>query len=467
VSTTADADLAFRGPRALADLVRSRELHPRELVELCLRRIEALDPALNAFRTTMAEQALAAADSVHADGLLAGVPVAIKDDLPVAGQVTTRGSKTYGPPAGADSEVVQRLRAAGAIPIGITNVPELLIFPWTASDANGITRNPWDVTRTPGGSSGGSAAAVAAGMVPVATGSDGGGSIRIPAAACGLVGMKSTRGRVSSQPARPGWLGLSVNGALARTVADSALMLDAIHGATEHEPDPAPPFNGSYLEAAERPPGRLRIAISRKIPPPLIAKVSDDQRGAWQQTAELLSELGHEVLERDPAYGLIGLEFSQTWVRGIYEDSREVPEPEMLERSTRQMAAAGRVLVPERRRDRLLTKRQATVTRIESLWDEVDVLLTPGLSQTALPAEGGYGRSALVAFDRASRFTPFTPPFNLTGQPAVTLPAGFAPDGLPLAVQLVGRRGAEDLLYSLAGQIEAARPWADRRPGIA
>jgi amidase len=125
------------------------------------------------------------------------------------------------------------------------------------------------------------------------------------------------------------------------------------------------------------------------------------------------------------------------------------------------------VLVPERRRDRLLTKRQATVTRIESLWDEVDVLLTPGLSQTALPAEGGYGRSALVAFDRASRFTPFTPPFNLTGQPAVTLPAGFAPDGLPLAVQLVGRRGAEDLLYSLAGQIEAARPWADRRPGIA
>jgi amidase len=239
MTTTADADLAFRGPAALAGLVRSRQVQPRELVELSLRRIESLDPALNAFRATIAEQALAEADTVDRDGLLAGVPVAIKDDLPVAGQVATRGSKSYGPPATADSELVRRLRAAGAIPIGITNVPELLIFPWTASDANGITRNPWDVTRTPGGSSGGSAAAVASGMVPMATGSDGGGSIRIPAACCGLVGMKPTRGRVSNQPSRPGWLGLSVYGALARTVADSALVLDAIHGATDRDDDPA------------------------------------------------------------------------------------------------------------------------------------------------------------------------------------------------------------------------------------
>jgi amidase len=463
---TADAELAFRGPAALAELVRSRQVHPRELVELCLRRIEALDPALNGFRVTMAEQALAEAESSGADGLLAGVPVAIKDDLPIAGQVATRGSKTYGSPAAADSEVVRRLRAAGAIPIGITNVPELLIFPWTASDANGITRNPWDVTRTPGGSSGGSAAAVAAGMVPIATGSDGGGSIRIPAACCGLVGMKPTRGRVSTQPGRRGWLGLSVYGGLARTVSDSALLLDAIHGATERDEDTAPPFNGSYLEASRRPPGRLRIAVSRKIPPGLVAKLSDEQRGAWEQTGKLLEDLGHETLERDPAYRLAALEFTQIWLRGIYEDSLEVPEPGMLERSTRQMAAAGRVLVPPRRRQRLLTKREATGARIEALWDEVDVLLTPALSRAAIAAEAGYGRAAPVAFDRAGRFTPFTPPFNLTGQPAVTLPAGFGNDGLPLGVQLVGRRGAEDTLYALAGQIEAARPWAEHRPGI-
>jgi amidase len=466
VTATADADLAFRGPGALAEMVRSREVHPRELVELCLRRIEALDPALNAFRVTMAERALAEAENVGSDGLLAGVPVAIKDDLAVAGQVATRGSKTYGPSAQSDSEVVRRLRAAGAIPIGITNTPELLIFPWTASDANGITRNPWDVTRTPGGSSGGSAAAVAAGMVPAATASDGAGSIRIPAAACGLVGMKPSRGRVSNQPAPAGWLGLSVYGALARTVADSALLLDVIHGATERDEDAAPPFTGSYCDCAARSPGRLRVAISRKLPPPLIAKLSDDQRGAWERTGRLLAEFGHQVLERDPSYGMAELDLFQLWVRGIYEDTQEVPEPEMLERSSRQMAATGRLLVPPRRRDRLLTKRESTASRIEALWDEVDVLLTPCLATTAIAAEGAYGRSAPVAVDRAARFTPFTSLFNLTGQPAVTLPAGFGSDGLPLSVQLVGRRGAEDTLYALAGQIETARPWAEQRPGV-
>ena len=241
MTTTADEQLAFAGPFELAELVRTKQVHPRELVELCLRRIETLDPRLNAFRSTMADEALAAAEPPpDSDGPLAGVPIAVKDDVPLAGQSTTRGSRTYGPPAASDAECVRRLRAAGAIPIGITNVPELTIFPWTATDANGITRNPWNPSRTPGGSSGGSAAAVAAGMVPCATGSDGGGSIRIPAAACGLVGMKSTRGRVSTQPAARGWLGLSVYGGLARTVRDSALMLDVMQGAVAGDADSAP-----------------------------------------------------------------------------------------------------------------------------------------------------------------------------------------------------------------------------------
>jgi amidase len=463
MTTTADHDLLFSGPAALAELVRTREVQPRELVELCLRRIEALNPRLNAFRVTMADEALAAADP-GLTGPLAGVPIAIKDDLPVAGQSTTRGSRSYGPPAAADAEAVRRLRAAGAIPIGITNVPELMIFPWTATDANGITRNPWDPARTPGGSSGGSAAAVASGMVPCATGSDGGGSIRIPAAVCGLVGMKPTRGRVSAQPSRQGWLGLSVYGGLARTVRDSALLLDAMHGAVDADADRAPEVTGSYVDAAGTSPGRLRIAMSRKLPPGLIAKVSDDQRGAFERTGRVLEGLGHEVVERSPAYGLMQLEFLQVWLRGIYEESRGIPDRAKLEPLTRQMAGAGRVIVPPRRRAKLLAKRPDSTARILRLWNDVDVLMTPGLARTAIAAEGGYGKPAPIAIDIAGRFTPFTPVFNVTGQPAITIPAGLGSDGLPLSVQLVGRPGAEDLLYSLAGQLEQAAPWADRRP---
>ena len=466
MTTTADEQLAFAGPSELAELVRAKQVKPRELVELCLRRMEALDPRLNAFRVTMADEALAAADTADCDGLLAGVPIAIKDDVPLAGQSTTRGSHSFGPPATEDAELVHRLRDAGAIPIGVTNVPELTIFPWTATDANGITRNPWDPSRTPGGSSGGSAAAVASGMVPCATGSDGGGSIRIPASACGLVGMKSTRGRVSMQPIAQGWLGLSVFGGLARTVKDSALMLDAIHGSVSGDADVAPPFSGSYVEAAATPPMGLRIAISRKLPPGLIARVSPDQRSAWERTGQLLEELGHEVRPRDPSYGMAQVDFLQTWLRGIYEESRTLPDPSQMERLTKQMVAAGHRLVPERRRAKLLAKRPATIERIASLWQEFDVLLTPGLATTAIAAEGGFGKPAPLAIDVAGRFTPFTPVFNLTGQPAITLPAGIGSDGLPLSVQLVGRHGAEDVLYALAGQLEAARPWAERRPQI-
>ncbi len=448
--------------------MRAREVTPRELVELYLGRIEALNPKLNAFRVVMAEQALAAADQLSdLDGLLAGVPIAVKDDIMFAGQVATKGSRSYGAPAVTDSEVVRRLRAAGAIPIGITNVPELMIFPWTATEANGITRNPWNTERTTGGSSGGSAAAVAAGMVAAATASDGGGSIRIPAACCGLVGMKPSRGRVSTLPAGPGWLDLSVFGALARTVRDSALMLDVLHGVDPAREYAAPAFSGRYTEMAASAPGKLRIAVSRKLPPGLLASVSREQRGAWERTGTLLSDLGHDVQERSPAFGLAQLDFLQLWLRGIYQDSLTVPDRTKLERSTRQMAAGGRYLVPPRRRDRVLGRRAATSARIMALWDEFDVLLTPGTARTAIAAEGGFGHSAPRAIDIAGRFTPFTPLFNLTGQPAVTLPAGIGHDGLPLSVQLVGRPGAEDVLYSLAGQIESAAPWSQQRPALA
>ena len=468
MTATADTDLAFAGPAAQAAMVRARELTPRELVELYVRRIEALNPRLNAFRTAFAEAALAEADELSgSDGALAGVPIAVKDDLAVAEQTATKGSRSFGPPASADAEPVRRLRAAGAIPIGITNVPELMIFPWTITEANGVTRNPWNLERTPGGSSGGSATAVAAGMAAAATASDGGGSIRIPASCCGLVGMKPTRGRVPSQSGGPGWLALSVYGGLARTVADSALLLDVMHGVGPEDPDPAPPFTGSYVEAATKAPGRLRIALSRKIPPGLIASVSAEQRGAWERTGALLSDLGHDVIERDPNYGLAQIEFVQTWLRGIYEESLQIPDRSRLEPLTRQMAAGGRYLVPPRRRAALLASRAATSARIMALWEEVDMLVTPGTATTAIGARGGFGKPAPLAINIAGRFTPYTPLFNLTGQPGVSVPAGFSADGLPLSVQLVGRLGAEDLLYSVAGQIEAAAPWVAQRPALA
>ncbi|MHB1833626.1 MAG: amidase family protein [Solirubrobacteraceae bacterium] len=459
-----DRELAFAGPGALAALVRAGEVHPRELVELYLRRIEALDGRLNAFRVVRAERALAEADAVDRSGLLAGVPIAIKDDLAVAGESATRGTRGPKVTAAADAEAVRRLRAAGAVPIGITNVPELTIFPWTATLANGITRNPWNPERTAGGSSGGSAAAVAAGMVAAATGSDGGGSIRIPAACCGLVGCKPTRGRVSSAPGNAGWFGLSVYGALARTVADSALLLDAMHGNIPEDRDRAPEFTGSYVEAARTPPRRLRIAISRRLPPGLLGRLSTAQRAAWERTAGLLGTLGHEVVERNPDYRLAQLEFLQLWLRGVHEESQRVADPALLERTSKQMSTAGRWLVPPRRRDQVLARRPRTTARIESLWNEFDILMTPALARTAIAAEGGFNRPAPVAIDLAGRFTPYTPIFNLTGQPAISLPAGLGPDGLPLAVQLVGRSGAEDLLYSLAGEIESAAPWAQLRP---
>ena len=466
-----DRETAFAGPAALAGLVHAREATPGELVELYLRRIEALDPRLNAFRATLAEQALAEADGLDDDrlaGPLAGVPIAVKDDIALAGQVATKGTQVLAgaPPAAVDAAPLRRLRAAGAIPIGITNVPELMIFPWTATAAYGITRNPWDPSRTPGGSSGGSAAAVAAGLVAAATASDGGGSIRIPAACCGLVGMKPSRGRVSAGPDGPGWLGLSTSGALARTVADSALLLDVMHGTIAAEDPALPGFDGSYVEAAGTPPRPLRIAVSTKAPPPALTSPGAAARAAHAGTARLLEQLGHHLSQRDPDYGTAQLQFTQTWVRGVYEEAARTGRRGELERSTRQMAAAGRYLVPPGRCRRLLRARRLTTQRITALWDEFDVLMTPALASAPVAAEGGYGRAAAVALNIAGRMTPFTAVFNLTGQPAVTVPVGVDSDGLPTAVQLVGRVGAEDVLYSLAGQLERAAPWAQRRPVV-
>jgi amidase len=465
------ADLAYAGAAAQADLVAQGEVSPRELVQACLDRIERLDPQLNAFRIVYAERALAEADQAAARVQagerrpLLGVPVAVKDNMDMAGDVTTHGTDAYGDPATEDSEVVRRVRDAGGIPIGRTHLPELALWPETTSTTWGVTRNPWRRDRSAGGSSGGTGAAVAAGLAGVGLGSDGGGSIRIPAACCGLFGLKPQRGRVSLMPFAEHWHGLSVIGPIARTVADGALLLDATAGAAPGDADTPPPPERSFAEAARTPPGKLRIAVSLK--PALMARVAPDVRRAVEETAELLRGLGHEVGDRDPRHSQILLNrlFLPRYYRGGYDDAAGLPRPERLEPRTRALARLGR-LTGQRRVARARAREHLYTERVEALFRDHDVLLTPAIPFPPIEAGRFAGRGLARTMLPVSAIVAFTAAWNLTGQPAASLPAGFTGDGLPLAVQLVGRPNDEATLLSLSAQIEAERPWADRRPPL-
>jgi amidase len=451
-------DLCFAGAAEQARLVAAGEVSARELVEASLERIWQTDPDLNAFRVVLAHRALTEADQADARRgagdrrPLLGVPVAIKDDTDVAGEVTAWGSLSHGGPKERDADVVRALREAGAIVIGKTHVPELTIFPFTESLAFGATRNPWSLDHTPGGSSGGSGAAVAAGMVGAALGSDGGGSVRIPAAFCGLFGIKPQRDRISLGPKREHWHGLTVFGPRARRVADAALFLEvAARG-------------GDFVAAAAREPGRLRVAVSTKVPPGALARLGSDQRAAVETTAELLRSLGHDVAEREIDYGPTAwLNVTVRYLRGIHDDARGVEHPERLEPRTRAMARLG-ALVPAGQLARARDAEAAVAARVNAIFDHADVVLTPG--PTGQPFRVGqlHGRGALLTLNAVVAKVPYYGVFNATGQPAASVPAGFDAAGLPLAIQLVGRPGDEATLLSLAAQIEQARPWADRRP---
>jgi amidase len=457
-------DLAFAGLAGQAALVRDGEVSPRELVELQLGRIERIDPRLNAVRVTFPERALIEADQAAArrqagdDGRpLLGVPILIKDDVDVAGEATHYGSSaTDGRPAAQDAEVVRRLRAAGAIVIGKTHTPELMQWPFTESATWGITRNPWDLARTPGGSSGGSAAAVAAGLAAGALATDGAGSIRIPAACCGLFGLKPQRGRVPEAPKHEPWQDLSTTGCVTRSVADTALWLDATA-----DRDPGTP---TYSEAAATPPSRLRIAFTTRNP--LLAPIKQEQREAFEQTIALLRELGHSVERVDPPLDPVLPQVIARYLRGIAEDAGKLAHPQRLERRTRGMARMGRLL-PDGFVRWARAEEGATTVRLNRVLVDHDVLLTPALAALPLPVGRYDGRGALWTFNGVGRFTPFTPAWNVTGQPAAAVPAGFTPDGVPLSVQLVGRPRDEATLLSLAAQLETARPWSARRPTLA
>lgn len=452
-----------------AELIRDREVSPRELVEACLRRIDEANPRLNAFRAVYREEALAEADRAElssadeaglAERPLHGVPVAIKDDTDVAGDVTTLGTGAYGPPARVDAEVVRRLRAAGAIVVGKTHVPERVIWPFTESATWGVTRNPWNPDRTPGGSSGGSAAAVAAGLVGGALGSDGAGSIRIPSSCCGVFGLKPARGRISIAPhdeRRLGWHGLAVYGPVTPRVRDAALFLDA----TAARPPPRP-----FVEAASAPPGRLSIALSLKLPPGITAvlgRLDGEVRRATEEIASLLRSLGHEVVPRDPDYGMVTNNLVARYLRGIHDDVSALPRQDRLERRTRGISRLGG-LIPDSLLARERAREEDHLARIGRLFEHHDILLTPVLTRPAIEVGRFEGRGALWTLLGSAAFAAYAPPWNATGQPAAAVPAGLSSAGLPIGVQLVGRPHDEATLLSLSAQIEAERPWGHRLP---
>jgi amidase len=438
------------------------------LVARAIERIEASQSTINAFRWVRGEAALD--EAREADRRLAagerlpllGVPLAVKDDTDVAGLPTLFGCGGELVAAAEDGEAVRRLRAAGAVIVGKTNSCELGQWPFTEGRAFGATRNPWSTDHTPGGSSGGSAAAVAAGLVPAALGSDGAGSVRIPAAWSHLVGIKPQRGRVSLHPYTDAFQGLTVNGPLARTVADAALLLDVAQG--PHPDDPHRPAAIDASAAARRDPGRLRIALAWQPPLTLTrATPHPEVRRAVTAIAEALARLGHHVEEARPRYGLIGLAFVPRATAGIAQAAALHPDPALLDPRTRSAMRNGRLLGG--RVVRAARAREARQhRRIGAIFDSYDIVLTPTTAAPP-PRVGAFdGLGAWRTDATMAAACPYAWPWNVLGWPGVNVPAGLTRDGLPLGAQLLGPAGGEERLISLAAQLEADQRWYEKRP---
>jgi amidase len=466
-------ELLFKPAGELAGLVRGGHVAPRELVAAAIERIGAVDGRVNAFVESDGERALAAAAEVKpGEQPFAGVPIAIKANTAVAGGCVNFASRFLaGHRPDYSAYLVRRLRDAGFVVVGTTNMPEFGILPTTEPRYTGATRNPWDLERTPGGSSGGAAAAVAGGMVPVAHGNDGGGSLRTPAACCGLVGLKPSRGRISRGPE----LGddfLGADGVLTRTVLDSAVLLDVLAGYEVGDATWAPRPVEPYLTTARRDPGRLRVGMSAANPLG-VTPVPESLRG-MTDAGQLLQNLGHEVEDANVAFP--GPEamtlFTQAFAPklalamqfGEALAGRPPQDGEIEPLSAHIRALAGDLTSHSYLR--AVAQLQALARGIVAGFADVDVLLTPALAERplAIGELTGCGEDPWADFGRSGRFTPYTAMFNVTGQPAITVPVGFGPDGLPTAVQLVGRPLSEDVLLQVATQMEIARPWAEVRP---
>jgi amidase len=462
-------DIAFAGAARIAELVRAKEVSPTELVDLYLERIERIDPRLNAYRIVFAERAREDAKRAEErlkkgdEAPLLGVPVAIKDNVDYAGDITSHGTGAYGEPAAEDGLVVRRLREAGATILGKTNLPELAIYGFTESPTWGDTRNPWDPSRTCAGSSGGSGVATAAGLCAIAHATDGAGSIRYPSAYCGLFGLKPQRNRVSLSPDAEHWHGLSVSGCVSRSVLDTALYLDTMSGPEKGDFEVPPRLERPLVEAARTPPGKLRIACTTKtiLPVPKAPEVI----AAYEETLALLRSLGHEVSEAAPSFGRMVTDFYPLYFRGIRDEAVSLPHPERLSDQTKGFVRLGR-LISDRRLRKIKDRMPAAALKIQELFRDYDALITPATAQ--MPVEIGHwrGQGALRTINGMSNVYPYAAAWNYTGQPAATIPAGFTASGLPRSVMLVARPNDEPTLVSLAAQLEAERPWAERRPPV-
>ena len=456
-------ELAFLTATEQAELVRRGEVTPVELVETYLERIERLDPELNAFVTVCGEEALAAAAGELPDGPFRGVPFPIKDLQETAGIRTTFSSRAYADYVpDFDVAVVRRLKDAGVVVIGKTNTPELGITIVTESRLNGVCRNPWDTTRSPGGSSGGAAAAVAAGLAPAAHGSDGGGSIRVPASCCGVLGLKPSRGRVSLAP-YGGHEGFSTSGSLTRTVSDAAALLDVMAGYEPGDPWWAPPPERPFADEPGTDPGRLRVALTTT--PPIDATVAPECVAAAEDAASLLTELGHEVEPSTPPWtgGELLELFMTVWkvIPGMRGKPRELFEPmnQVLIDAGAELSAVEYVNATQSLR--------GWVRRVVAFWKEYDLVLTPTLAQLPPPIGALMNESDPWGnFDKAWRFTPFTQVANVAGLPAVSVPLYWSDAGLPIGAQLMGRPADDAALIRVSAQLEQARPWRDRRPPV-
>jgi amidase len=457
------ADIAFAGAADHARMLADGAITSPVLVELYLERIARVNRELIAYSAVFDKSARREAEAAQRRldageaGPLLGVPVAVKDNVDVAGAYTTFGSSAHGAAKACDAEVVRRLRAAGAVVIGKTACPELCMWPFTESITFGATRNPWNETRTPGGSSGGAAVAAAAALTSLALGSDAGGSIRIPATWCGVFGLKPQRGRIPLSPCDDGWYGLNVYGVLTRTVEDAALFMDVVT-----TPDVA---DAKFVGLLAQKPRRLRVALSTKIPPLVISRLGQAQRDAVDQAGGLLRKLGHTVVRRDPDYPLatIAGNFIPRYLRGIHDDVKALPHPDRLEPRTRAMARLGAHL-SDPRMVAVRAHEQTVTARLQRIFDEVDVVVTPGTASGPPPVGKYRRRGASATLALVSRHVPFQQACNVTGQPAVVVPWGFDDDGLPLSIQLIGRPFDEATLLALSAQIEAIRPWSRCRP---
>lgn len=479
-----DDDLAYLDATAQAELVRTGQASAKELVAAAIERIEAANGRLNAVVHRRYERALAEADGGLPDGPFAGVPLLLKDlSAASAGDPLTSGSRVLaeaGHRPDHDSYLTAALRRAGFVIVGRTNVPELGTTVTTEPEVYGPCRNPWNVEHSAGGSSGGSAAAVAAGMVPVAHANDGGGSIRIPASECGIVGLKPTRGRVSLGPDHGEmWAGLVCEGVVTRTVRDTAAVLDAIAGPVPGDPYGAPPLRRPLAADVGADPGRLRVGF---LAEPAISGVPGhpECRAAVETAAGLLRTLGHDVEDSYPAayaerafagnFGPMVAAHAAAQV-ARWEEELGGPVPlDSLELVNRRLVATGRGL---RAADYLRAEHwlQGFTRRMASWWrpnvhggDGFDLLLTPTLNVPPPPLGWLLPEDADEAARRLLRLFTFAPQANVTGQPAISLPLHWSAAGLPVGVQLIAAQGREDQLVRVAAQLERAQPWAHRTP---